>query len=252
VRVRFPVCVLPERGSYLSRGSAPAASSLTYDVGMQTSGADATSSAVLDAESARWVRRLGTPGPECDAATVELHALLLGFARSQASRRAARFRVAGPEVDDIAHQATADALLAISAKLSQFRGESRFSTWAFKFVLLEVSSKLGRHFWRDAAPVYDAEEWDRLPDRLGLDPARESEWRDLMSGLRKAIETTLTDHQRRLFVAIVLNQVPLDALAAQLDTNRNAIYKSLFDARRKLRAALVANGYLSDIPGGQR
>jgi RNA polymerase sigma-70 factor, ECF subfamily len=219
---------------------------------MQTSGTDATASAVPDAESARWVRRLGTPGPECDAATAELHALLLAFARSQANRRAARFRVTGPEVDDIAHQATADALLAINAKLPQFRGESRFSTWAFKFVLLEVSSKLGRHFWRDAAPVYDAEEWDRLPDRFGLDPARESEWRDLMSGLREAIETTLTDHQRRLFVAIVLNQVPLDALAAQLDTNRNAIYKSLFDARRKLRAALVANGYLSDIPGEQR
>ena len=204
------------------------------------------------ADTDAWRRALTAGGAEKRAAEEHLYRMLLGVARAEVRRRASSLPFSGPELDDIAHQAAADALLAISAKLAQFRGESRFSTWAFKFVLLEVSSKLGRHFWRDAGPAYDAAEWDRLPDRFGLDPARESEWRDLMAGLREAIETTLTDHQRRLFVAIVLNQVPLDALAAQLDTNRNAIYKSLFDARRKLRAALVANGYLSDIPGGQR
>ncbi len=219
---------------------------------METPAPRAVSERVLDPDSAEWVRRLTSTGRECDTAKAELHAMLLRFARSQANRRAPRFRVTGPEVDDVAHQATADALLAISAKVSEFRGESRFTTWAFKFVLLEVSSKLGRHFWRDAAPTYDTEEWERLPDRFGLDPARESEWRDLMAGLRDAIDVTLTDHQRRLFVAIVLNRVPLDALAEQLGSNRNAIYKALFDARRKLRAALVANGYLDDCTGRSR
>jgi RNA polymerase sigma-70 factor, ECF subfamily len=206
----------------------------------------------LDPESAEWVRRLTASGRECDTAKAELHAMLLRFARSQANRRAPRFHITGPEVDDVAHQATADALLAISAKVTDFRGESRFTTWAFKFVLLEVSSKLGRHFWRDAAPAYDTEEWERLPDRFGLDPARESEWRDLMAGLRDAIDTTLTEHQRRLFVAIVLNRIPLDAVVEKFGSNRNAVYKALFDARRKLRAALVANGYLDDSSGGKR
>lgn len=219
---------------------------------METSAPRVASARVLDPESAEWVRRLTTTGSECETAKAELHALLLRFARSQANRRAPRFHVTGPEIDDVAHQATADALLAISAKVSDFRGESRFTTWAFKFVLLEVSSKLGRHFWREAVPGYDTEEWERLPDQFGLDPAQESEWRDLMTGLRHAIDTTLTDHQRRLFVAIVLNRVPLDALVEQLGTNRNAIYKALFDARRKLRAALVANGYLNDSPGSPR
>jgi RNA polymerase sigma-70 factor, ECF subfamily len=211
--------------------------------------AGAASARTMDPESAEWVRRLAASGRECDAAKADLHALLLRFARSQANRRAPRFHVTGPEIDDLAHQATADALLAITAKVSDFRGESRFTTWAFKFVLLEVSSKLGRHFWREAAPAYDAEDWDRLPARFGLDPAQESEWRDLMAGLRQAIDATLTDHQRRLFVAIVLNGVPLDALVEKLGTNRNAIYKALFDARRKLRVALVANGYLDDSTG---
>jgi RNA polymerase sigma-70 factor (ECF subfamily) len=219
---------------------------------MQTFATSVAAPRALDPESADWVRRLTATGRESDTAKAELHAILLRFARSQANRRGPRFHVTGPEIDDVAHQATADALVAISAKVSDFRGESRFTTWAFKFVLLEVSSKLGRHFWRDAGPAYDTEDWERLPDQFGLDPARESEWRDLMAGLRHAIDTTLTDHQRTLFVAIVLNRVPLDALVENLGTNRNAIYKALFDARRKLRAALVANGYLNDSPERQQ
>lgn len=219
---------------------------------METVGAGAASGPVMDAESADWVRRLTTSGSDGDTAKVELHAMLLRFARSQVNRRAPLFHVTGPEVDDLAHQAAADALLAISSKVFEFRGESRFTTWAFKFVLLEVAGKLGRHFWRDGSQPYDVEQWERLPDRFGLDPAQESEWRDLMAALRDAVETVLTDHQRQVFVAIVLNRVPLDALVGRLGSNRNAIYKALFDARRKLRAELVANGYLDDLPARQR
>ena len=100
-------------------------------------------------------------------------------------------------------------------------------------MIFEVSTKIGRHFWRNPTVAMDAEDWDRLPDRFGLDPARESEWRDLMAALHRAVDEVLTDRQRQSFVAIVLNGVPLDALVAELGTNRNAIYKMLFDARRK-------------------
>jgi RNA polymerase sigma-70 factor (ECF subfamily) len=37
--------------------------------------------------------------------------------------------------------------------------------------------------------------------------------------------------------------VPIDVLSFQLESNRNAVYKNLFDARRKLRACLAAAGY---------
>jgi RNA polymerase sigma-70 factor (ECF subfamily) len=134
--------------------------------------------------------------------------------------------------------------MAITAKLHEFRGESRFTTWAYKFVILEVSTKVGRHFWRHPSVAMDAEDWERLPDRFGLDPARESEGRELLAALRRAVDEVLTERQRRIFVAIVLAGVPADTLAIDLDTNRNAIYKTMFDARRKIRAALVANGYL--------
>jgi RNA polymerase sigma-70 factor (ECF subfamily) len=86
----------------------------------------------------------------------------------------------------------------------------------------------------------DPEAWDAMPDRFGLGPGREAETRQVLDGLREAVESELSARQRRIFEAIVLNGVPLDVLTLELDTNRNAIYKALFDARRKLRAALVA------------
>jgi RNA polymerase sigma-70 factor, ECF subfamily len=205
-----------------------------------------TAAAALDAESAEWVRALAGTGSRREEATARLHGLLVRIALADAGRRGPRLRITGPELEDLAYQAAADALLAITAKLGQFRGESRFTTWAYKFVIFEVSAKLGRHFWRHPGVPFDAEDWDRLPDRFGFEPEREAEWGDLLAALRRAVDTELTPRQREIFVALVLNGVPLDALVVKLASNRNAIYKMLFDARRKLRAALVANGYLGD------
>ncbi|MYS19271.1 RNA polymerase subunit sigma-70 [Streptomyces sp. SID4948] len=173
-----------------------------------------------------------------------LHAVLLRIARSELRRRGSDTRISGPEVDDLAHQAAADALLAVTRKLAGFRGESRFTTWAYRFVILEVSSKVGRHFWRRPTEALATEDWDQLPDRLGLDPAHESQWRELVRAFRQAVDDVLTEHQRQVFVAVVLDGIPLDALVVRWSTNRNAIYKTVFDARRKVRAQLVAGGHL--------
>ena len=166
----------------------------------------------LDAESAEWLQELAGTGPRREAALARLHELLLRIARKEAARRGPRLAISGPELDDVAHQAAADALLAITAKIGQFRGESRFTTWAYKFVIFEVSAKIGRHFWRHPVAPLDAEDWDRLPARFGFDPAHQAEWRDLFAALRRAVDTELTPRQREVFVAIVLNDVPLDML----------------------------------------
>jgi RNA polymerase sigma-70 factor, ECF subfamily len=195
-----------------------------------------------------WVRALSAAGAELERAAARLHEMLLRVALAETRRRCGQLRISGPELDDLAHQAAADAVIAIIAKIGEFRGESRFTTWAYKFVVYEVSSKIGRHFWRQPRVPMETADWDRLPDRFGLDPARESEWRDLVRALRQAVEEELTEHQRRVFTAIVLDAVPLDALAIELGSSRNAIYKVMFDARGKLRASLVANGYLQENP----
>jgi RNA polymerase sigma-70 factor (ECF subfamily) len=207
--------------------------------------------ASLDTESAEWLRVLAGSGPRREAALARLHEMLVRVARAEVRRRGPRLRITGPELEDVAFQAAADALLAVTGKLGQFRGESRFTTWACKFVIFEVSAKIARHFWRHPAVPLEAEDWERLPDRFGFDPARQAEWRDLAAALRRAVDDELTALQRQVFVAIVLNGVPLDALVLELGSSRNAIYKVLFDARRKLRAALVAGGYLSDDTTGR-
>jgi len=198
----------------------------------------------LDGESHEWLRALGCARDrERNAALARLHEMLLRIARAEVRRRSPSVDISGPELDDLAHQAAADAM-AITSKLVTFRGESRFTTWAYRFVILEVSMKLGRHFWREHGISFDPGDWDRLPDRFGINPAHEAEGRDLAAAVREAVDGELTERQREVFVAIIVNGAPLDAVVVELGTNRNAIYKMMFDARRKLRAALVANGYL--------
>jgi RNA polymerase sigma-70 factor (ECF subfamily) len=200
----------------------------------------------MDPESQDWVTGLRATDARRDAAIARLHQLLVRIALREANRRAARLGIAGPELDDIAYQAAADALLAIIDKIDGFRGESRFTTWAYKFVVFEVSAKVGRHFWHSPRATLDDEDWQQLPDRVGLPPDRAPEWRDLIVEIQRVVDHELTPHQRRVFVAVVLNAVPLDAVVDKLGSSRNAIYKTLFDARRKLRATLAANGYLDD------
>jgi RNA polymerase sigma-70 factor (ECF subfamily) len=198
----------------------------------------------FDARSTQWTTALGADGPRRDEAIGRLHELLLRIARSELHRRSGQHPVTGQELDDLAHQAAADALVAIIGKLDQFRGESRFTTWAYRFVILEVSTKLGRHFWQRPTVALEAEDWDRLPDRFGVGPADAAQRQSLIEAIRSAVNSELSDRQRTVFVAIVLNDVPLDAVVVQLNSNRNAIYKIMFDARRKLRVALAANGHL--------
>jgi RNA polymerase sigma-70 factor, ECF subfamily len=191
-----------------------------------------------------WMAGLRASGVQRDTTVAELRDLLLRVARFECERRRGLLRVRGPELEDIAQQAANDALVSIMAKLDEFRGESRFTTWAYKFVMFQVSTKIGRHFWRtSSATVGEPVDPERIADRLATPPDRRAEQRELLGALARAVEQDLTAHQRKVFVAIALDDVPVDALAAELGSNRNAVYKALFDARRKLRASLAGAGY---------
>jgi RNA polymerase sigma-70 factor (ECF subfamily) len=205
----------------------------------------ATGRKQLDPESAAWVDALESGrGPQYEQACTRLHQLLVRIAMDDVFRRGPRYRITGPELNDLAHQAAADALMRITRKIRDFRGDARFTTWAFRFVVLEVSGKLGRHFWRASNTRFDLDEWATVPDRSGIDPASHWQARELVEAARDAVETALSARQRRVFTAVV-SGVSLDTLARELETNRNALYKTMFDARKKLRAHLIAGGHLS-------
>jgi RNA polymerase sigma-70 factor (ECF subfamily) len=198
-----------------------------------------------DRDNRRWVRDLATAGPAREAACRELYPLLLRIARSEARRRAPSLGLYGPELEDIARQAAADALMAVTERLDTFRGEARFTTWAGKFVLFNVAAKMNRHFWRRHEVSYDQEDWSRIESRADVGPDDEAQVREFAAAVSTAVEEHLSERQRIVFLSTVLNGMPMDVLADELGSTHNALYKVLFDARKKLRAALVAGGYLA-------
>ncbi|MGO4592777.1 RNA polymerase sigma factor [Leifsonia sp. 2TAF2] len=198
------------------------------------------------AETDHWRRTLTAGGAVQRDAEGRLYALLLRVAQGEVRRRSVSLPFSGPELDDIAHQAAADAAIGVIRRLHEFRGESRFTTWAYTFAVFEVSSKVGRHFWQHPAVSLDSTGWDRLPDRLGISPEEAGIADELLTALRTGIQTVLTRRQREVLLAVVVQGIPLDALAVARKTTRGALYKTLFDARRKLRGYLVTNHYLDD------
>jgi len=187
-------------------------------------------------ESQDWLRDLRDPATR-EAATARLHALLLRAARFELGRRS----VQPGDRDDLALQAADDALVAILAKLETFRGASRFTTWAYKFVLLEAGVKARRKAWQGREVTLSDDEW-LVPRDAGPTAQEVVEGGELLEAIGEAIRTTLTPHQRQVFRALALNGVPIDVLAERLGTTRGALYKTLHDARRKLRATLADSG----------
>ena len=190
-------------------------------------------------QSRAWLSALRGQGADRERAVAELHGLLLRASRFELSRRRAALSfVRGEELDDIAMQAANDALMAVLAKLDDFRGESRFTTWAYKFALLEAGVKLRRRAWQGREVLLEPDSWDRFADHSNT-VHEDLEQTELLGALRGAIEETLTPHQREVFSALALNEVPADVLAERLGTTRGALYKTLHDARQKLRRELA-------------
>jgi len=132
--------------------------------------------------------------------------------------------------------------VSVLRRLDDFRGESRFTTWAYKFALVEAAVKVRRRAWRDRDVTLLPETWSQFEDPAAAPPAS-AERAALLGAIQEGIHRQLTPHQRRVLVALALNGVPIDVLAERLGSNRNALYKTLHDARRALRAHLESHGF---------
>jgi RNA polymerase sigma-70 factor (ECF subfamily) len=204
-----------------------------------------------DAESLEWVEALSSTGARQQDAIARLHELLVRAARFEIGRRARALGGRRPvELDDLATQAAADALMAIMRKLHTYRGDSRFTTWAYKFALLEAAVKVRRRAWHGREVPLEEDGWAQLADRRAA-PDTDAETAELLDAVRRAIAEALTPHQRAVLIAITLNDVPIDVLAERLSTTRGALYKTLHDGRKKLRARLATDGHaLGSVPQG--
>jgi RNA polymerase sigma-70 factor (ECF subfamily) len=200
----------------------------------------------MDSESRTWLQRLRAEGRDRDAAIAELRVLLLRAASFEVRRRCATMsQIRGGDQEDLAQQSAGDAMVAILSKLDDFRGESQFTTWAYKFALYEAAAKMRKLAWQGRELPLEAEDWPQVPDP-GPAPQAEVEMNDLLAAIRQEIESSLTPRQREVLVALTLNEVPIDVLADRLGSTRGALYKTLHDARQKLRAALADRGLIID------
>ena len=211
-----------------------------------TSDAPLKRAAHLDQESQAWIDQLSPQSPRRNHAIEALHAHLLKAARYEVARRRASFpHLRGDDFDDLAQQSADDALVAVLGKLDDFRGDSRFTTWAYKFALLEAGTKIRRRAWQGRELPLEPESWS-LMAQAGATPHEDAETAELLTALQDAIRTQLSPHQREVLVAVTLNDVPIDVLAERFNTTRGALYKTVHDARQKLRRALTARGLGAD------
>ena len=178
-----------------------------------------TSVNLLDAESQVWLDRLAPGSRERDAAVGELHALLLRAARFEVDRR--RTSLAASDCEDLAQQSADDALVAVLRRLPDFRGDSRFTTWAYKFALLEAGVKVRRRAWQGREVQLEPEGW-ALIAQAGSTPHEDVETAELLAALQVAIERELSPRQRQVLLAVTVHDIPIEEN----------------DARRKLRTAL--------------
>ncbi len=201
----------------------------------------------MNEESQDWLNALCAESSVRDEALARLHSLLLRVARAEAGRRRGKLpSQTVADLDDLCMQAANDALAAITRKLDSFRGLSRFTTWACKFVVLEISSRLRRHAWRDRRAEWSDADWEQLAStHLSADIALEQ--RERTDRVREAMAQELTERQRMILTSVVMDEVPIDVLAERLGSSRGALYKALHDARSKLHQALAQNRRVEEL-----
>lgn len=199
-----------------------------------------------------WRAALALPGPEQDAALRRLHALMLRAARHQVWRMRDMLRGHGSDFyEDLANVAADEALVVLLTKIDTFQGRSRFTTWAYKFAILQAATEVRREAWTHRE--VQLQDWDLSPDPAP-GPEQHAEAGDLARAVADAMHVALTPYQRKIAVALLVDQVPIDVLAERLGTTRGALYKALHEVRGRLRAQLRSSGHLEPDPaeGGAR
>ena len=194
-----------------------------------------------DRESVEWLRDLRADGRGRDEAVGRLHALLLRGARYTIARhRALLPQFMEAELEQIALECADDATVAVLARLDDFRGESRFTTWAYKFAFLDATAKLRQRAWRGREIPVEPESWTILGGSAEAD--QPTELAELLSAIGDGIAEALTERQREVLVAVAINGVAIEVVAERLGTTRGALYKTMYDARVRLRAYLAERG----------
>lgn len=194
--------------------------------------------------SAEWIAALESAGGDQTAALTDLRAYLLRAALFTLHRARHHVSHLGPGVlNQLAEDCAQEAMTAVMQRLTAFRGESHFTTWAYSFAVNIALIAARRERWAHV-PLDNVLDDSASLSAVGddADPERRALQGEALAAIREGIEQHLTDKQQQALRAVVFEQVPLDEVARRWGSNRNALYKLLHDARRKLKGHLVARG----------
>ena len=195
-----------------------------------------------DPATETWLRDLRADGARRDDAVARLHALLLRAARYAIARhRTLLPQLCGTDLEQIAVEAANDATVAVLGHLDDFRGESRFTTWAYKFALLDATAKLRQRAWRGREIPTEPESWTLFAGNR-TDAERTVELSELLDAIGAGIAEALTERQKAVLVAVAINGVAIEVIADEFNATRGAVYKTLHEARVKLRTYLADRG----------
>lgn len=193
-----------------------------------------------------WLQALSQPGKPQQAALETLRDYLLRavlvylrYHRSDVSSWSSG------DIHQFAEDAVQEALMAIRKKLDTFRGESKFTTWAYRFAVNKAASELRRSRYLDTSldSLQDGNENAlkiTFSDRRVVDPDAAAEQRSFMELLSQIIGEELSERQQRAVVGIHIQGRSMQEVAEELDITRNTLYKLLHDARRKIKERLQA------------
>ena len=191
-----------------------------------------------------WVDDLRHSGPAREAALDDLRqALANGLRRGLIGQ----VDTAAPEFETLVDDFVQEALLKVLDNLDTFAGRSLFTTWANKIALNIALTELRRKRWRDSSldQLTQADDGDYTPAFVADQsprPEELTERRELLSYVSRLIAEELTEKQRMALVAAVVQGKPLSEVAYLMDSNQNAVYKLLFDARQRLRRRMAEDG----------
>jgi RNA polymerase sigma-70 factor (ECF subfamily) len=196
-----------------------------------------------------WLRELRADGTSEQAEAIEdlrlylLRAVLYFFSQSPGELRG----LARNEIEQVAQDLAQDALLTILKNLDEFRGESKFTTWAYRFAINMSLVEARRLRWKNVSLDRMLEQTElpdfQFEDESAPDPGRAAEQQEVWETVRQVIENELTERQRAILTAVVFDDVPVDVVTQQFDMNRNAVYKMVHDARAKLKKRLEERGF---------
>jgi RNA polymerase sigma-70 factor, ECF subfamily len=196
---------------------------------------------MTDRTNEQWLADLR--GPEQPQAISDLRELLLRGLRAALSNRIHR------DLDHIIEDFVQDGMIKIMDNLDTFRGESRFTTWAQKIAVNSAFTELRRRRWQDLSlqEMIEDQEGNEFTPAILTDPnatpEEQSTRRAMLEFVQKMIDEELTERQRQALNAVIFNEIPMDEVARRMNTNRNALYKLLFDARQNLQRKMTENGF---------